>query len=71
METKPGYHYTVTDEQLEAFQKWTIEERLNWVLETMKFLRAVQTREERIRSYRARAGKNLRYYEENGFPDCI
>jgi len=37
----------------------------------MKFLRAVQTREERIRSYRAKAEKNLAYYEEFGFPEWI
>jgi hypothetical protein len=71
MENKRGFDYTVTDEQLATFQKWTVDERLSWVLENMKFLRAVQTREERIRSYRAKAGKNLAYYEEFGFPEWI
>ena len=71
MRENNGFDYTITDEQLKAFQKWTIEERLDWILENMKFLRAVQTREERIRMYRARGGKNLKYYEAHGFPDCI
>ena len=71
MSEQLGYHYTVTDEQLAAFQKWSIEERLNWVAEVDAFLRAVQTREERIAAYRLRAGKNLKYYEENGFPEYI
>ncbi|HRO41955.1 MAG TPA: hypothetical protein PL009_03935 [Flavipsychrobacter sp.] len=71
MSEQIGFDYTVTDEQLEAFQKWTIEERLNWILENMKFMRAIQTREERIRMYRAKGGKNLKYYEEHGFPEWI
>lgn len=65
----PGYHYTVTDEQLEEFQKWSIEERLHWVVEVNHFLRLVQTREERINAYRLKAGKNLKYYEQFGWPE--
>lgn len=71
MSEQSGYHYTVTDEQLADFQKWTIEERLKWVEDYMTFLAKVQTREERIRMYRAKGGKNLKYYEENGFPEWL
>jgi hypothetical protein len=71
MNEQEGFLYTISDEQLAVYQLWTIEERLNWVLEHMKFMRAVQTREERIRMYRAKGGKNLKYYEEHGFPEGI
>jgi hypothetical protein len=60
---RPGFHYTVTDQQLAEFQKWSLEERLEWVWQQMKFLRAIQSRDERIRTYRAKGGKNLKYYE--------
>lgn len=66
-----GYYYTITPEQLATFQKWTIEERLRWLEDYMVFIAQVQTREERIRMYRAKGGKNLKYYEENGFPEWV
>lgn len=66
-----GFDYTNSDEQIQSYQKWSVEEKLDWILAHMKFLRAVQTREERIRMYRAKGGKNLKYYEENGFPEWI
>ncbi len=33
-----GFHYTITDEQLEARSKMTTEEIINWVKETAKFI---------------------------------
>jgi|GEM_PF-6201930 len=66
-----GFKYTVTPQQLADFQKWSIKERLQWVSEVNHLLRSVQTREERIAAYRLRAGKNLKYYEENGFPEGL
>jgi hypothetical protein len=68
---KEGFNYTISDEQLAEFQKWSIEERLNWVLNHMKFLRSIQSRDERIQMYRSKGGKNLKYYEEHGFPEGI
>ncbi len=71
MKEQTGFYYTISHEQLADFQQWSVEERLDWILGQMKFLRAIQTREERIRMYRAKGGKNLKYYEEHGFPDGI
>lgn len=66
-----GFSYTISDEKLARYQKTTLEERMEWLYQHMKFLRAVQTREERIRMYRAKGGKNLDYYEKHGFPEEI
>lgn len=45
-----GYHYTVTTEQMEAYQKWTIEERLRWIWDTNVLLSKFQTLEEKERA---------------------
>lgn len=42
-----GFSYTVTPDQLEAYQKWTLQERMQWIWETNVFLSNVQTPEER------------------------
>ena len=44
-----GFHYTVSDEQIAAYRKWTVEEKLRWLEETNKFIYSVQTPEERKR----------------------
>ena len=45
-----GYHYTVTPEQIEAYQNWTLEERLQWIWDTNVLLSKIQTLEERERA---------------------
>jgi hypothetical protein len=45
-----GYHYTVTPEQIEAYQKWSIQERLQWIWDTNVLLSKIQTPEERERA---------------------
>ncbi len=42
-----GFHYTVTDEQIAEYAKWTIEEKMNWIVSTAGFINKVQTPEER------------------------
>ena len=49
-----GFHYTVTDEQLEARSKMTTEEIINWVEETAQFIYEIQTPEERERMKKAK-----------------
>lgn len=44
-----GFHYTITDEQLEARSKMTTEEIINWVEKTAKFIYKLQIPEERER----------------------
>ena len=61
--------YDVSDEQLAQFAKWTDGERLQWVWDTANFILGLQTREERIAAYRAKEGKNLKYYDTYGWPE--
>ena len=49
-----GFHYTITDEQLEARSKMTTEEIINWVEETAQFIYEIQTPEERERMKKAK-----------------
>ncbi len=42
-----GYHYSVTDEQIAAYSKWTLYEKMRWIEETNKFIYSVQTPAER------------------------
>jgi hypothetical protein len=65
MEIKPklenaniGFHYTVTDEQIAAHQKKSVEEILMWIEETSKFIYDVQTPEERLRTKLAKQFNN-------------
>ena len=45
--SKKGYHYTVTDEQIAAYSKWTLLEKFRWLEESNKFIWSIQTPEER------------------------
>ena len=45
-----GFKYTVTDEQLNEYAKWSMEDRLRWIFETNELLTQVQTDEERERA---------------------
>jgi hypothetical protein len=49
-----GFHYTISDEQLEARSKMTTEEIINWVEETAQFIYEIQTPEERERMKKAK-----------------
>lgn len=53
-----GFHYTVTDEQITAHQKKSVEEILMWIEETSKFIYEVQTPEERLRTKFAKQFNN-------------
>ena len=44
-----GFHYTVTEEQIAAHQKRSLNEIFTWLEETNKFIYALQTPEERKR----------------------
>ncbi|MEI6508125.1 MAG: hypothetical protein WCO54_06540 [Bacteroidota bacterium] len=45
-----GFKYTVTDEQIREYAKWTLEEKLQWIFETNELLAKVQAPEERERA---------------------
>ena len=49
-----GFHYKVTQEQIDAHLKRTPEEILNWLEETAKFIYEIQTPEERERMKKAK-----------------
>jgi hypothetical protein len=49
-----GFHYTVTDEQIEAYKKLSIGEKLRWLEETSRLIYELQTPEERERCKRAK-----------------
>lgn len=42
-----GFRYTVTQAQIDAYAKWTIEEKFRWIEQTAKFISTIQTPEER------------------------
>jgi hypothetical protein len=42
---------------------------LRWVYQTANFILNLQTREERIAAYRAKQGKNVKYYDAYGWPE--
>ena len=42
-----GFHYTVTDVQIEEHQKRSVKEIFEWLEKTNKFIYALQTPEER------------------------
>ncbi len=52
--TDKGFHYTVSDEQIAQYAKWTLLEKLTWLEETAKFIYNVQTPEERERMKRVK-----------------
>jgi hypothetical protein len=45
-----GFSYTVTKEQIEAYKKWSLKEKLQWIWDTNILLYTIQTPEERERS---------------------
>ncbi len=47
---KKGFHYSVTDAQISAHQKRSLLEIFEWLEQTNKFVYALQTEEERMRS---------------------
>jgi len=49
-----GFHYSVKDEQIIEHQKKSVEEIINWVESTAKFIYEMQTPEERKRMKRAK-----------------
>ena len=53
-----GFRYTVTDEQIAAYQKKSVEEILMSLEETSKFIYEVQTPEERLRTKLAKQFNN-------------
>jgi hypothetical protein len=44
-----GFSYTVTEEQINAYKKWSLKEKLQWIWETNVLLSKIQTPEERER----------------------
>lgn len=42
-----GFHYTVSDEQIAAYAKWTLEEKIEWLEQTAKFADVYLTTDER------------------------
>lgn len=69
MEEQRGFKYTVTEAQMAEYAKWTLAEKMRWVSETARFTQALQTRDERIRAYRLKAGENVKYYDTYGWPE--
>lgn len=58
-EPKGGYSYWVSDEQLEAFGKLSLLDRLRWVEAAREFTLAAQTPETRERMERLRRGETI------------
>lgn len=54
-----GYHYYVSDEQLEAFAKLTLFERLRWVDDIRRFTLLARTTETAERQERLRRGESI------------
>jgi len=54
-----GYSYWVSDEQLQAFGKLSLIDRLRWVEAARLFTLATQTPETRERMERLRRGENI------------
>ena len=44
-----GFNYTVSDDKIAAYSKFTLLDKLRWLEETNKFLYSIQTNEERER----------------------
>ena len=44
-----GFHYTVSDAQIEAYSKFSLIEKLAWLENTNKFIYMFQTPEERVK----------------------
>ena len=59
MAKEGGYYYCVTDEQLEAFARFTPLERLKWVDEMRLFTLYARTPETAERQERLRRGETI------------
>lgn len=57
--SKGGFYYWVSDEQLAAFQKLSMIDRLRWVEAARQFTLAGQTPETRERMARLRRGESI------------
>ncbi|MFI5172446.1 MAG: hypothetical protein ACHQFW_08650 [Chitinophagales bacterium] len=53
-----GFNYTVSDEQIEAYAKFTLKEKLNWLEKTNEFIYRFQTEEEKLRMREMRNKEN-------------
>jgi len=42
-----GYHYSITEEQMEEYSKLTLFEKLEWIEKTNQFIYSIQTDKER------------------------
>jgi hypothetical protein len=58
-ETKGGFYYDVSDEQLEAFARMTLIERLRWVEDARLFTLVARTPETAARQERLRSGGTI------------
>lgn len=58
-QSRGGFSYWVSDEQLEAFGKLSLLERLRWVEAAREFTLAAQTPETRERMERLRRGETI------------
>ncbi len=58
-EPEGGFSYWVSDEQLEAFGKLSLLDRLRWVEAAREFTLAAQTPETRERMERLRRGETI------------
>lgn len=57
--TQGGFSYWVSDEQLQAFGKLSMIDRLRWVEAARQFTLAAQTPETRVRMDRLRRGETI------------
>ena len=46
-----GFHYTVSDEQIELYSKFSLIEKLRWLENGNKFIAMFQTPEEKVRMH--------------------
>ncbi len=58
-QSRGGFSYWVSDEQLEAFGKLSLLDRLRWVDAARQFTLAAQTPETRERMERLRRGETI------------
>lgn len=58
-QSRGGFSYWVSDEQLEAFGKLSLLDRLRWVEAAREFTLAAQTPETRERMERLRRGETI------------
>lgn len=49
-----GFHYTVTDDQIKQHRERSVDEIIEWLEETNKFIYSIQTPEERLRIKQAK-----------------